>query len=449
MDATPPYSPHAEIALLGAAIVNPDTLNQVDVAPDDFYIHRHRMVWQALRDLAGRGINPDFVTLSDCLDSRGQLEEIGGMVYLTKLINDTPSSMGYDDYATIVKDKASRRRMIQIAEDIVRAAYRDDSDLGDARTQAITGLVQTVVPTGGAVHISHYIGQVCDEVDERVNNPQEIWGIPTGFKDFDFITGGLHPGEVVLLSGEPGMGKTKWAGQIAINLGAAERPGAFYSLEMRGRDIVRRMVSAHARIETRKLKSGKLTADDWPAFTNSIDAMAAFPMYLSDATNWRTDNLRADLSRLKRFHGIEWFIVDYLNLMMDGAGKFDDTERSKIISRQMKSICKDLDLAGIVIQSMNKEGMGGGLPSLKALSGASQVAFDADLVCFLVNHIPDSSVETPNPALRTVVFGKGRELANPRRAFHLLAFDGFPAFGDVVLEKVNLDVFGKNGRGKR
>lgn len=449
MDATPPHSPHAEESLIGAAIINPATLEEVDVQADDFYIHRNRMVWQALRDLSEKHIRADFVTLGELLDSRGQLEEIGGQARLAAMIADTPSSMGADDYARIVKDKAMRRRVIQAGTDLVKAAYSETASLDDARTRAVTELASTVVLNGGAVHLSHYLGRVYDEVGAKADNPSDVWGIPSGFKDFDFITGGLQRGEVMLLSGEPGKGKTKLAGQMAINMGRANHPGAFYSLEMAGEAVARRMVSATARIETRKLKSGKLDDSEWPVFTNAIDEMVTYPIYLSDATHWRTDGLRADLSRLKRQAGIEWFVVDYLNLMMDGSGRLEDTERSKIISRQMKSICKDLELAGIIIQSMNKGGMEGSVPTLKNLSGASQVAFDADLVCFLVDHVPEKN-ESANPCLRTVVFGKGRELANPRQYFHLVAFEGFPAFGDAAVERVDFSSFGGgNGKSKR
>lgn len=448
MDATPPHSPHAEEALIGAAIIDPGVLQAVDVQAEDFYIHRNRAVWAALVDLSGRGVNPDFVTLGDYLHSHNQLEEVGGVARLAALINDTPSSLGAEDYAGIVKEKSIRRRMIQVATDIAKAAYSDGSDLNDARAQAITSLVSAAVPTGGAVHISHYLGKVYDEVVAMADNPCEVWGIPTGLEDFDFITGGLQRGEVMLLSGEPGKGKTKLAGQMAVNMARDGHPGGFYSLEMAGEAVTRRMVSAAARVETRKLKSGRMDEQDWRSLNDMIEQMEQYPIYLSDASHWRTDSLRADLSRLKRLYEIEWFVVDYLNLMMDGSGKLDDTERSKIISRQMKAICKDLELAGIVIQSMNKSGMDSAVPTLRNLSGASQVAFDADIVTFLVDHIPDPN-EAQNPDLRTLVFGKGRELANPRQAFHLFAHNGYPAFGDVQLEKVELNFGGKNGKSKR
>ena len=209
-----------------------------------------------------------------------------------------------------------------------------------------------------------------------------------------------------------------------------------YSLEMTGASVLRRTLSAKTQIPSRKLKTGQLDGDDWQAITDAVERLTALPVYLSDDATWTTTALRADLSRLKIQHGIKWFMVDYLALMSDQPGLIEH-ERIGIISRNMKLICRHLDLAGIFVHSMTKEGMKAVVPNLTALRGEAGVAFDADVVCFLT----DFKAVTPEDEnvskqdrdnMRTLFFGKGRELENPRRHIHYVKSPNYPQFGEYA-----------------
>jgi replicative DNA helicase len=299
------YSPHAEESLVGAALIDAGVIGRVSVEPEDFYIVRHGMIWAALLELHKRGSGVDFVTVCEEMDSKGKLGEVGGDAYLTKLIHDTPSSLGAEDYARIIKDNSSRRNTLRLASDLARLAGDESKDLSQSISQVMTDLTKTASITQGAVSWSRYLSQSYDLVAERAINPQDTWGIPTGFSDYDRMTGGLQQTEIMLLSGEPGKGKSIFALQAAQAMAKDGHPGALYSLEMLGRAVTLRALSNASKIESRRLKSGRIREDEWPQFINAFEELSQLPIYMSDSVEWTTAALRSDLSRLKKVHGIE------------------------------------------------------------------------------------------------------------------------------------------------
>jgi replicative DNA helicase len=437
MNETPlPYSPHTEESLLGAALLNPDVLNSLDTEPCEFFIDRHKIIWQVLRDFQNRNLTPDFITIGTELDRLGKLEYVGGAGYLTQLIHSTPSFLAASSYAEMIRDAYNRRCTIQTASNLVAAAMDQSSALGDAIANAMSEFVRSAQVSHGAVQVEKFLTEAYNEIEARSENPQDVWGIPTGFLDYDRLTGGLQSTELVVLSGDPGMGKSIFAMQLGEQLSEAQHPGAIYSLEMTGKAVARRMLSARSQVETRKLKSGKLEGDDWAQLVGSFEELQAFPLYMSDATDWTTTSLRADLARLKRQVGIEWFILDYAYLMQDGSGKLNETEKTGLIINNLKSICKSLDLAGVAIHSKRKDGQERKSASLSQLRGSGQIAYDADVVLFLDEHRPGiDQVQSSN--MRTVIFSKGREIEAPKRFFHLVLASGYPRFLNYAKETAN------------
>jgi replicative DNA helicase len=429
-DITNLYSPHAEESLVGAALINPEIISQVDAQAGDFYISKNGMIWDVLESLNKRGINPDYVTVCDELENRKQLSDVGGHAYIGGLISGTPSSMGAQDYARIVKDLAARRHTIRVASDLVNLAMNQEKELTQSISEIMTELNKSASVNRGAVHWSRYLGQAYDLIEERAKNPQDNWGIPTGFIDYDRITGGLQSTEIMLLSGEPGKGKSIIALQMAEQMAAAGHPGALYSLEMLGQAVTLRALSTKAKIESRKLKSGRVGDDQWAQLIAAFESLSDLPIYMSDAVDWTTAGLRADLSRLKKLHKIEWFIIDYSYLVQDGMGKLNEIERTQVVIANLKAIAKTLGLAGVIIHSMTKAGMQAATASQTNLRGSGQVTYDADVILFLMDHQPGQG--QPSPNMITCVFGKGRELDDPRRFFHLVKLPGFPAFGNYT-----------------
>ena len=433
----PIFHAEAEEAVIGAVLLDPGLIEYISLAPAEFYVDRHRVVWQAMLDLHKAHTGVDFVTLTERLEGAGKLSQVGGPAGLSRYLSNAPfSSYNAKDYAAIIHDKAQRRHILQSANDLAKLAY-SDSDIDTGISAHFNGLSKATQSSTGAVQWGIYFDQLFEETTERMADPREIWGIPTGFAAFDRVTGGLQSHELMVLSGEPGVGKTMWAMQAAGNM-ADHAPGAIYSMEMTGRAVARRLVSARASIETRKIKTGRINDDESAAFTKAIDELAQKPVYMSESETWTTASLRADLARLIVQYQIKWFVVDYLYLMND-PGK-DEIEKTQNISRGLKQTCKALGLSGLAIHSMNKAGMSNGegkakKPGQADLRGSAQVNYDADLICFLKEFAPITQQDNfikPAEAdnMRTLWFSKGRELENPRKYIHLVKRPGYPFFGD-------------------
>ncbi len=433
MNANQIYNNDAEKAVIGYILVNPGDYQEIGLSPDDFYVGRHQTIWSAVGDLIREGKSVDFITIQDKLNQLGKLAEVGGPGELAGLIA-YPYLFEARDAAEIIRDMARRRELVQIASDIAKAAY----DLGQKLDTGavIDRLSRTSGIQHGAEHWSRFLSALYDDIERRAQDPKSVWGIATGFSRFDKVTGGLQRGESLILSGKPGMGKSMLAMQMAEQM-AGSSPGALYSIEMTGLSVARRIVSAHSRVQVSSLKSGYISADAWTDVTKAIGALASKPVYMSDASSWTTTSLMSDLARLKARHGITWFVFDYMLLAGD-APSLDRNERTEVISRNMKLICRNLDLAGLIVHSMNKAGIDATSPDMANLSGSGQVAYDADLIVFLNPFTPMETSDVIRDAdkqnMRTLMFAKGRELEDPRKYLHLVKLKDYPMFGDYMPE---------------
>ena len=419
MDPNALYSKEAEEAILGSALLNPGGIGLLHLESESFYVHRHRYVWEAMLRLQEKSYSVDVVTVAEELDRGGKLAEVGGPAALAGLVMAPPTSANAESYARIVQDKAARRKVVQAANELAKAAHDESKPIDDAVISVSQMLTGSIQPRGSAEHLSRYIKQLMDDVEERAKNPQDVFGLETGIIDFDRITGGLQPGETLYIGGDPGIGKSMLSMQMGIGMASRRKPGAIYSLEMLGLPVARRIVSSIGQLDTRKLKTGRLSDEEWTIFCQACDAAAQLPVYLSDASFWTTAGLRADLARLKQQSKIEWFVLDYLLLLSDSEGKLDEIDRSALLSKRVKMLTKEFELAGITVNSVTKDG--------QDIRGSNQVKHDADVIMMLTEHQPEMGGK-PKPNMRTCVFKKGRELADPRTYFHLVKADHFPAF---------------------
>jgi replicative DNA helicase len=444
------FSQETERALLGCILIDSDALIELDVTPDDFYVIKHRWIFEAISTLSRQREAVDFLTVTQELEKRKQLEDAGGITFVMSLINSTPSSLNAKTYAKILRDKTRRRNLVKVASQIAKVAYDETSSVDENIPQFVNGLVCASAVNQGAQPLATAMSELYDEVQYRIEHPADIWGIPTRFPTFDKTTGGLQKGELFLLAGTPGVGKSILGMDMAAGM-ALSAPGVIYSMEMRRKQVARRLVSGRAEIPTNRLKSGKIESGEADKFTAAIDYFSNLPVHIADSSGWTTTSLRADLARLKALYGIEWFLLDYLFLLNDG-GK-DEVERTQAASKGLKQTVMELDLAGLAIHSLNKAGMGAtragsvggdGLPNgLDDMRGSGQVAYDADLACFLTKYNPDvfQPSERIDPKYkdfaRVLWFGKGRELENPRQYVMLIQKQGFPKFGEYTPEEKN------------
>ena len=426
-----PEARESERALLGAILINPAVMNSISLEPETFYDIGHQSIYRAMRSIGSRDL--DVVVLSEYLERKGQLDSAGGMTYLIKLASECPNSYNHEVYERIIQDTAIRRHVIRTCETLAGSAIKEGSDITDAISQAVTDLVQSAKPKGGAVSISQFMAELYEEIAERADDPKFIHGLETGLKDFDKITHGLQKGEEFILAGQPGTGKSLLAFQLGCGMAANGHAGAVYALEMSGKAMVRRRLSAITKIPTYNLQSGVDMANNWERLNKGVSEIEPLPIYISDATDWTTLQLRADLSRLKSQMQVEWFVLDYLDLLVDNVGK-DRNEKSEYLSRQIHGICKDLELAGIVIQSLNKQGYGQS-PRMSHLSGSHKVSYDADSIAIL-------SQDENNENIVNLIWDKMRE-ADGNRAMKLVKVPGFPSFGPYTEERRGMNEWTK------
>lgn len=409
---------------MGVLILDSSIIDNIDLEPEDFFYTDYQEIYRAIKLL---GQDADAVSVSEVLQRQGLDWDT---LKLTSLTRECPSIYNYDTYVKIIKDTASRRAVIRQAEALAKAAFDEESSLPDAISQAMTHLVSSVRPSGGAVHISAYLGRLYEQVEKRAKDPKLIYGLETGIRDFDRITHGLQKQEQFIIAGAPGTGKSLLAFQLACGMSENGHPGAVYELEMTGVAVIRRRTSALSKLPTYNLLSGVSMNDNWEEFAKAIEKMEQYPIYLSEESSWNTMQLRADLARLKKTNGIEYFIVDYMDLLSDSYGS-NEIDRTTYISHQLKAICKDLELAGITLQSVTKEGYGS--TSMKAVSGSNKVIHDADQIVILSKDKEEDNVIN-------LTWEKMRE-SDGDRMMKLVKIPGLPDYEQYVKEEETRDYY--------
>lgn len=417
------YSNIAEKALIGSVLINPPSFAELAIEADAFYLAQNRFIWEAFTRLDQRNKAIDYLTVQEQLKADGKLGEAGGVDYLMAVINATVSSLHFQDYAEIVRDRANRRSLLKLAGRMATSAHDLECDLAAAQGQFIDQLFKSQRIGEGARPIEDFVSDYYDLLASWAKDPREVYGLETGIHEFDQALGGLQRKTTFILSGEPGIGKSILAFQMAMGAAESGRAVAIYEMEMDADVVIGREIANRAGIPTKAQRAGQIGDDQWPHLTQVIERLASLPVYLSTDTHWSTTTLRADLTRLKKKANIELAVVDYLFLLNDKAS--DDNERTALISRQLHHIAKDLDLAMIVVNSMVKSSMGEAVPATAALRGSGQIGYDADLVGFLTRHLPAGG-ESAREDVRTLTLSKNRE--GDRIFMHLVQSDAIPAF---------------------
>lgn len=419
-----PFAREAEEALLGSVLINPSITGELSLTPEDFYLVRNGDIYRTICDLQHAGKAADFVTITEALDNAGKLAEVGGMSYLVQLSNAMPSSLNYDSYQQIIKDKARRRHVLTTAQALAKAALDEGADLDAASEQAADELTRNTAGDAGAQHWGADLDDLYNDIVQRMASPNETPGLATGLPKFDRLTGGLQDGEVLLIKGAPGIGKSILSYQFGDNFASHNRPGVIYSLEMRARQVARRMLSVKARVATHKLKTGRIDGSEFEAINKAYDRCRTLPVYLCDK-DLTTATLRADLTRLKARYGIQWFVLDYLYILglpdneMRGLNM---TERTELLSMRVKRMAASLGLVGITVNSVTKDGDS---------RGSNQIKHDVDMIASLVEHQPEPGM--PKKAnMRTLIFEKARDLADSDGYIQLVKNAEYPYFLEAM-----------------
>jgi replicative DNA helicase len=389
----PPHSVEAEQSVLGGLMLDNSTWDTIAdvVSPSDFYRRDHRLIFGAIGELAERSEPSDAVTVAENLDLKGQLADVGGMAYLGQLVRGTPSAANIRTYASIVRERAMLRELIRIGGEIATSAYqpdgRDAAQLVDEAERQVFEIAEQGKRRGsGFQQLKRILSKTIDRLDELQKQGGDVTGLGTGFKDFDGMTAGLHPGDLVIIAGRPSMGKTSFAMNIAehaaMGLGASV---AIFSMEMSAEQLSFRMISSLGRVNQSNLRRGRFTDEDWSRINSAVSVMSKARVFIDDTPALNPTELRARSRRLKREHGLDLIVVDYLQLMqVHGSSENRATEISEI-SRSLKALARELEVPVITLSQLNRsvEQRTDKRPVMSDLRESGAIEQDADLIAFI------------------------------------------------------------------
>lgn len=360
----PPQSVEAEQAVLGGLLLDPSAWDQVaDVINErDFYRPDHRLIFDAIGALAGAAKPCDAVTVSEQLERTGKLESAGGLAYLSSLARDTPTAANVRAYADIVRERSILRQLIHAGTEIAAAVYKNEGETARELVDRAEQRVFEIAEEGfrgrqGAIAVRSILPQVIDQIDEWHSNPDKLRGLPTGFTDFDRITGGLRPGDLVVVAGRPSMGKST----LAVNMAeyaavhhAKRASVAIFSLEMPSEQVVTRMLASIGGVPLASLRSGNISDDDWVRITSATSQLSESKVFIDETPALTPTELRARARRIKREHGLDLIVVDYLQLMQVPGTKENRATEIAEISRGLKVLAKELAVPVIALSQLNR-----------------------------------------------------------------------------------------------
>jgi replicative DNA helicase len=413
----PPHSLEAERSVLGVILLKNDAIFEVQeqgLEARDFYLSAHQKIFEVLTALARKGEPLDLLTLTNGLRDRQWFDEIGGTAALTALLDDTfaVSNVGY--YAQIVRTKAQLRRMIGTCTDIVEEAYAPVEDL-ESFLDDVERRVFDVSDTQANktfANMNELLVDAMKRIEELAQRKADVTGVETGFKDFDRITTGLHPGQIIIVAARPGMGKTSWF-LSALQHAAIKnkKTVALFSLEMSAQEIMFKLLSGHARISSRSLKLGRLMDRDWQRLAQAADEMNKSSIHIDDSGTLTVLDIRARCRRLlAREKKLDLVVVDYLQLMRGSKAsqKGDGSREREIseISRGLKELAKELKVPIIVLSQLNRgvESRQDKRPMLSDLRESGAIEQDADMVVFIhrEDYYNRDKENPPNPETKGV-----------------------------------------------
>ena len=389
-----PHSRDADEAVIGSVLINPEAYYDVAqfLQADDFYIERHRWIWETFNRLHDRRIPIDFLTVSEELRQLGQLAEAGGQAYLSALVNNVPTSLHATAYGRRVEETSVRRRMLSAAQNIAKLAYQEDNGIEavmDEAEKAVFGVSERRM-TRDLQTIRQVAGEVYDRIDLLYHRPEEIMGVPTGFVDLDKLLGGLQPSDFLIIAGRPGMGKTAFMLSAAKNAAQAyKKHVAIFSLEMSNEQLVQRLIAQETGIDTQRLRTGKLEEHEWPVFIQAIEVLRDTHIFLDDTPGLTPLQLRTKCRRLHLEFNLDLIIVDYIQLMSGGMRVENRVQEVSFISRHMKILARELNVPVLAAAQLSRaiEQRSDKEPQLSDLRESGSLEQDADLVMFI--HRPE------------------------------------------------------------
>lgn len=388
----PPQNIEAEQSVLGAALLDKDAFDKIRdlLQSEDFYREAHKVIYKAIEQADAKG-EADIVTVTEALRQMGKLEDVGGIPYITALTNIVPTASNISYHAKIVEEKALLRRLASTATNIASSAYEATEEIDVIVDKAEKSIMEVSNSQKGRdfVPINVIVKDTFDNISKMQQNKTHMTGLPTGFEDFNKVTAGLQPSDLILLAARPSMGKTALALNIAQYIAIRQdKPVAFFSLEMSQMQLVQRMLCSEANINSQKLKREELIDSEWSRLIDAADRMSRCSMFIDDTPGISVMELRAKARRLKMKEDVQLIIIDYLQLMQGSAGSSRSENRQQEISdisRSLKALARELDIPVIALSQLSRsvESRQVKKPMLSDLRESGSLEQDADLVLFL------------------------------------------------------------------
>ena len=387
---TLPHDDVAEQSVLGGMMLSKDAIADVVeiLHAGDFYKPQHELIYEAIISLYGHGNPADAITVADELKGRGELTRVGGATYLHTLIASVPTAANAQYYAEIVKEHAVMRRLVEAGTKIAQLGYTSEGEVDSLVDQAQSEIY--AISDGNAkedyVTFSDALEATMNEIDANSNRPDGVYGVPTSFIEFDELTGGLHPGQMIVVAARPGVGKSTLALDIARSAAIHhDMTTVFFSLEMGRTELAMRVLSAEGRISMGRLKKGDLDQEGWTNLATLQGKITGAPLFIDDSPNMTLMEIRAKCRRLKQRNQLQLVVLDYLQLMSSGKKVESRQQEVSEFSRSLKLLAKELEVPVIALSQLNRgsEQRTDKRPMISDLRESGSIEQDADMVILL------------------------------------------------------------------
>ena len=433
----PPNSLEAEQAVLGGILLQNEAMNVVLdlLRPIDFYSEAHAQIFEIMGDLFRRGQPVDTLTLREELARRNQLRGVGGDEYLLSLTHTLPTVANIEAHAQIVREKSAVRSIISACHEIAARGYGDYGELEEFLDTAERAIFQIakVRLRSPYEHIKDVVLRTFQQINEAAQRKEYITGLPTGFQRLDHKTAGMHPGDLIIVAGRPGMGKTAFALNVAFNACSQRKVAAVvFSLEMPKDQLVRRLICSEARVDNSRLRTGQLTREDWPRLANAAGMLSEMPVWIDDTPALSIMELRAKARRLRSEANLGLIVIDYLQLMRSGTRNDSREQEISEISRFLKALAKELEIPVIALSQLNRgvesRGNKDKRPQLSDLRESGAIEQDADTILFIYRDEVYNR-ESAEQGVAEIIIGKQR--SGPTGTVRCRFFSEFTRFDNL------------------
>ena len=386
----PPHSVEAERSVLGGLMLDDNAWDNISgsLAAEDFYRSDHRIIYRVMADLVKRNNPLDIITISEALAGMGELENVGGLAYISDLASSTPTASNIHAYAQIVRERSTVRSLISVAHEIADSGFnpdgRNSATLIDEAESKVFKISDDRPSNGGPESVRPLLTRAVERIDVLFQTKGALTGISSGFRDIDEMTSGLQPADLIIVAGRPSMGKTAFMMNIAESaVISGESPVLVFSMEMPSDSLVLRMLSSLGRIDQTKIRTGQLGDDDWPRLTSAVTLLNDKPLFIDDTPALSPNEIRSRARRVAREHGkLGVILLDYIQLMQVSGTSENRAGEISEISRSLKSIAKEFDCPVIAGSQLNRslEQRPDKRPIMSDLRESGAIEQDADVI---------------------------------------------------------------------